>query len=151
MSARTMVRATTVALFLSLLMVTAAWSEAPRLALEDGEETVLAQDPSTADHVGTVLAAASTPQSAGCSVSVSGCFSSGSELLCFATASGGSGSYNYWWLYSGPGELYQTNSSSVTIGDCSAGTGTLSVSVRDRNTGASCFSAPYRVTCGGAC
>ena len=65
---------------------------------------------------------------------------------CQAWASGGSGSYNYWWMYTGDGQLYQTNSAIATVTGC-AGTGTLTVQVLDRTTGETSQSAAFQLFC----
>ena len=85
----------------------------------------------------------------GPSVSVSGCITSGTgNAQCQASAFGGSGQYNYWWTWDGPGNLYQTNSANVDINGCLDGEGDLRVQVRDRVTGQlSQQSAPYTLTC----
>lgn len=84
----------------------------------------------------------------GLSVSVSGCENSGDGTFgCVAQVSGGSGSYNYWWMYDGPGNLYQTNSSYVTITDCIDGTGTLELQAFDRETGQTGMASAYSFQC----
>lgn len=81
-------------------------------------------------------------------VSITGCFSSGlGDYLCSATVTGGSGSYNYFWQYTGAGSLFQTNSPWVTITGCTFGTGTLQLSVRDRVTFATGTSSVYFLSC----
>lgn len=81
-------------------------------------------------------------------VSVAGCLSSGTgDFLCQATVGSGSGSYNYWWTYEGPGQLFQTNSPNVSITGCQGGEGSLTVQVLDRDTGDTCRSRPYRLVC----
>lgn len=82
------------------------------------------------------------------SASVSGCASSGTGTFeCAASVFGGTGSYNYWWTYSGPGHLYQTNSAIVTITDCLDGEGSLSVQVRDVETDQIARSDPFKIFC----
>lgn len=84
----------------------------------------------------------------GLSVSVSGCESSGQgDVGCLATVFGGSGQYNYWWTWNGPGQLYQTNSDYVSITDCLDGEGSMTVQVLDRDTNQVRQSAPYTVMC----
>jgi hypothetical protein len=78
----------------------------------------------------------------GCAIWAPGCFE------CLATVHGGSGSYNYWWTYSGPGTLYQTNSGSVTIQGCLGGTGSLQVQVMDRVTREIAVSGSFPIVCG---
>lgn len=84
------------------------------------------------------------------SIGINGCFAGpGLDYFqCYATASGGSGEYNYWWMFSGNGQLYQTNSPSATVSQCS-GPGTLTVQVLDRVTREISRSAPHRIVCGG--
>lgn len=82
------------------------------------------------------------------SVGINGCVSSGTgTFLCQATAFGGSGSYNYWWTHSGSGQLYQTNSPTVTITGCVNGSFTLRVQVLDRVTGQIARSSFYSCGC----
>ncbi|MEM9593300.1 MAG: hypothetical protein AAGD06_03515 [Acidobacteriota bacterium] len=77
-----------------------------------------------------------------------GCFASGTgDWLCSAAVSGGSGSYAYWWTYSGNGNLYQTGGNTATISNCLSGVGTLQVNVRDRNTNATGFRS-HTIHCG---
>lgn len=67
---------------------------------------------------------------------------------CYATGSGGSGAYNYWWMYEGNGHLYQSNSASATISGC-WGTGTLTVQILDLGAPSeTCRTYDYEVNCG---
>lgn len=83
------------------------------------------------------------------SVSISGCETSGTgEFNCLASAFGGSGSYNYWWMHSGTGQLYQTNSPIANITGCIGGSFTLTVQILDRATGQTARSSAYWCSCG---
>ncbi|MEM8996770.1 MAG: hypothetical protein AAGF23_18440 [Acidobacteriota bacterium] len=101
----------------------------------------------------SVFAAGPSPTpglSSSLSVGINGCIASGSgDFICQASAFGGSGAYNYWWQLSGNGQLYQTNSPSVSVTGCTSGSFTLTVQIRDRSTGQLAGSSPHTVTCGG--
>ncbi|MEO1084785.1 MAG: hypothetical protein AAFY88_11140 [Acidobacteriota bacterium] len=101
----------------------------------------------------SVFAAGPAPTpglSSSISVGINGCIASGTgDFICQASAFGGSGSFNYWWQHSGNGQLYQTNSPSVSVTGCTSGSFTLTVQVRDRSTGNIAKSRPLTVTCGG--
>lgn len=82
------------------------------------------------------------------SVGISGCESSGmGEFNCLATVFGGSGSYNYWWIHSGNGQLYQTNSAIANITECVGGGFTLRVQVMDRVTRQKAISSAFWCAC----
>lgn len=84
----------------------------------------------------------------GLSASIPGCESSGTgQVGCMGLVSGGSGQYNYWWLWDGPGHLYQDNTDYVSIFDCLDGEGDLTLKVFDRETWELGESSPLTVMC----
>ncbi|MCH9651564.1 MAG: hypothetical protein K0U98_25280 [Deltaproteobacteria bacterium] len=84
------------------------------------------------------------------SVDITGCEASGTgDFYCSASASGGSGSYNYWWIHNGSGQLYQTNSPNANISGCASGAFSLSVQILDRTTGQTAITPTMNCGCPG--
>ena len=83
------------------------------------------------------------------SVYIPGCESSGTgDFYCYATVSGGSGSYNYWWMHTGSGQPYQDNTASASVTECVNGRFTFTVQVVDRVTNQVARSNTMSCACG---
>ncbi|MEM9555256.1 MAG: hypothetical protein AAGC60_13455 [Acidobacteriota bacterium] len=125
----------------ALLLTPAAWtaaSSADELSAPWEHESAFTSL-ATSATISKSLSSASiaTPQSVSCGIGAE-CSSTISGVYeCQAWVSP-AGSYNYWWIWRGPGQLYQTNDPYVTITDCYSGIGWLTVDALDHSTGASC-------------